>query len=616
MAFRRALRLTLAALMLAPLVALAAATSAQADDSPSGAAVVQQCQDNVAANTPTGGTQVCRSAQAGEWGTAAACRTPLYAFQDATAPEKCSAIDGRPVSEAQVQDYETNSWVHRALGLQRALDAAAPLTEEEIPHTHNSFNSSAYKVPDPAAPNAGYYATLTNQDPNQAYSITDQLRMDIRAVEMDLHWVPSPWGTPDTGGYAVTDCHGTSEAVPGNQHVHVGCTIDRPFGATLDELASWLRANPNQFVLLYLENQLDGNNTAHTVAGQTLATHLGSLVYRPGGDGSIPCNAMPTSMSAADILATGAQVLIVGNCDGGNGLNTAWGEYVHSRGPKWNESGDPTNYGASNCTADLANHADGQFVRYYEEVTWLGTTGDTFPPVTGAAGHVTPITPDAVSQMVDCGANIIGLDQLTPTDPRLEAMVWSWAKDEPQADAGACAFQGGDARFHASQCGEPTRPFACLDSAGAWHETTVTGPWSDGFTECPLEFPGSSFAVPVNGWRNQQLASAKASAADEVWLNYGEVGANDWQTNPSYAAPARVVGPPLPQSGAATGKPLSRPTGPAAAPASPRTAASSPVDLRNARRVATGRNLATLALVLLVAAGLLAGVVTPRSRRY
>src|SRR5205823_9218012 len=126
-----------------------------------------------------------------QWRTAAACRTPRRESPDPAAPEACAAIDGRPVSEARMQAYES-SWVHRALSLQRGLDEGAPLAEEQLPHTHNSFNASSYRLPtDGSAPS--YYPTLTNQDPNQAYSVTDQLRMDIRAIEVDVHWVPSPY---------------------------------------------------------------------------------------------------------------------------------------------------------------------------------------------------------------------------------------------------------------------------------------------------------------------------------------------------------------------------------------------------------------------------------------
>src|SRR5580765_5321680 len=126
-----------------------------------------------------------RTVQQFQRGTAAECRRANGG------EEQCAAIDGRAISRRHIDDYQT-SWVHRALSLQRGLAVSAPMFEVQIPHTHNSFNSSSYSP------------TLTNQDPNQVYSLTDQLDMDIRAIELDVHWVPSPSGTTDTGGFWVT----------------------------------------------------------------------------------------------------------------------------------------------------------------------------------------------------------------------------------------------------------------------------------------------------------------------------------------------------------------------------------------------------------------------------
>jgi len=457
----------------------------------------------VRAATPSPTAYVSRGVQQVRDDAAAVCRTPLRSAPDPSAPETCTPVDGRAISEAQVDAYESG-WVHRALSLQRGLDADAPLADEQLPHTHNSFNASSYRLG-----STSYYPTLTNQDPNQVYSLTDQLRMDVRAIEIDVHWWPSPFGNLSTGGKWVTMCHGDSSQVPG---VHIGCTWDRPFQDVLDEVATWLRANPTQFIVLYLENQLDDTNgpnpQAHEIAGQLIQQHLGSLVYQPPA--TQPCAPMPTGTSAADMAKGGHQVLIVGNCGPG-----AWGSWVHEREPHWDEHGDPSTYGDAACTSDLNERAKDPllFRREFEDSTWLtATTGD-------GTNHLS--TPATVAKMVQCGVNIIGLDQLQPQDPRLASLVWSWAKDEPAAGAGDCAYQGSDGRFHAGDCGAP-RPFACND-AGGWLVTSATGPQSGGAAACAAEFPGSTFGVPANGLRNQQLVVAKGPSPTQVWLNYANV---------------------------------------------------------------------------------------------
>ena len=443
----------------------------------------------------------------------AVCRTPLRSAPDPAAPEACTPVDGRTISEAQMGAYESG-WVHRALSLQRGLDATVPLADEQLPHTHNSFNASSYTVG-----STSYYPTLTNQDPNQVYSITDQLRMDVRAIEIDLHWWPSPYaaanGRTDTQGRWVTMCHGDNGVVQG---VHVGCTWDRPFEDGLAEVRGWLDAHRDQFIVLYLENQLTDERgasspQAHEIAAHLIQKYLGSLVYQPP-DGQ-PCAPMPTSTNRAELANPPGgghhQVLIVGNCGPG-----AWGNWVHERKPYWDEHGDPSTYGDADCAADKNERAaePGLFRREFEDSTWLtATTGD-------GTNHLS--TPATVAKMLQCGVNIIGLDQLTPQDPRLASLVWSWAVNEPKAGAGDCAYQGADGRFHAGDCGGK-KHFACVDATGAWHVTSGTGKWDKVGDKCSTEFPGSQFAVPANGLHNQLIVEAKKKSGDEVWVNYRAV---------------------------------------------------------------------------------------------
>jgi hypothetical protein len=448
------------------------------------------------------GGRVDRTARQVQSGMAAGCRTPLREAADPAAPEACAAVDGRPVSEARVQAYE-RSWAHRALALQRAIDEGAPLGQEQLAHTHNSFNASSYELG-----SQSYYPTLTNQDPNQPYSLTDQLRMDVRALEIDVHWVPSPFGNADTGGKWVTMCHGDGMDPTGTgTYVHVGCTWDRPLQDGLAEVARWLRAHPDQFVLLYLENQLNGDPQAHDVATRIIEQQLGGLVYRPPAGQR--CAELPLGVSRRQMRAGGRQVLLTGNCGPG-----AWGTWVHERGPQpqhWDESGDPTNYGDADCARDRDLRMRGTtFRRWYEDSTWVTNM---------TSGRNQTISAATTARMVQCGVNIVGFDQLTPEDPRLPALVWSWAANEPRAGAGDCAYQGGDGRFHAGNCNDKRR-FACVDATGGWHVTAATGKRDKGFNACAKEFKGSRFAVPGNGFRNRLLAEAKGAPGNEVWLGY------------------------------------------------------------------------------------------------
>lgn len=450
------------------------------------------------------GPRGCRTAQAVVWGTGQWCRTA------GVPDDACASLDGRDLSESAMAGYEA-SWTHRALALQRGLDARVPLLRSLVPHTHNSFNSAAYMP------------TVSNSDPNQAVSLTDQLRLDMRGIEIDVHWAPSPTAAPSDNGMAPIMCHGQPVSLdPLPATVHAGCTIERHLRDGLSELRTWIDAadavgNP-QLVLLYLENNLDGNEAAHNAAARTIEQVLGSRVLRPPANK--PCAPMPLSLTRQAILDAGRRVLIVGNCGPG-----AWGSWVFERGPQWNESSSPhgDDYpGIKSCAAERAAERYGdRWIRRYEDSTWLSAM---------AGGDTSEVTVKETAAMVRCGVNMPGFDQLRASDPRLQQLVWSWAKNEPLADANAaCAAQGADARFRAKRC--VTRlPFACVDGAGAWHVTTSRNTFNAGEQTCGRAFPGSHFAVPANGWENT-LVRAAAPAGADVWLNYRRTSAGWTPTN-------------------------------------------------------------------------------------
>jgi hypothetical protein len=491
--------------------------------SPNGGTVVDQCYANASSQLDDGGYKFCRGVQAAGWSVAAGCRTPERTLGR---PDECGVIDGRTIDSRQVTAYQ-QSWVHRALTLQRGIGASAPLFEEQLPSTHNSFNSSAYSVPtDGSAPS--YYATLTNQDPNQVYTLTDQLRMDIRQVELDLHWMPSPYGTAATHGYWPTLCHGDGEEVPGTgAYAHVGCTDDRPMQDGLAEIRQWLRANPTQFLVVYLENQLlpsgpvASQEQAHNIAARIIQQQFGALAYKPPASlAPGTCAAAPWQLSSSQIMATGARILLVGNCGPG-----AWNRSVFTRGA-WDESGNPTNYSPTQCAQDeQTREQDTSFRRYYEERTFEESMASGAPgPLAGGSALITPTTTAAMTR---CGVNIIGFDQLQPFDGRLAALVWSWAQNEPST-AGTCAVQSADTRFHAAPC-SAQHAFACADGHGDWHVATTAGAWNQGATQCAQQ--GWSYGVPANGYRNAQLAAAKTAAGvDTVWLNYASTSGS-WKAN-------------------------------------------------------------------------------------
>ena len=389
--------------------------------------------------------------------------------------DPCGYLDGRSITEESVAEYEA-SWVHRAHAAQRLLDDSTPLAEALWPHTHNSYNSSWYDT------------RIANSDPNQLYSLVHQLRMDMRILELDVHW---------HAGQVVL-CHGEPVGP-----VHAGCSADRTLAEGLAEIRGWLDANPNEVIGIYLENALDGNAEAHNAAISALHEHLDTLVYKPANS---ECDALPaTTVSRADIRSTGARVFLVGNRGPGD-----WCKWVHERDlhSTWWESGSGfgTEFPAyPECVGYLGERANGKpWTRLYEDGTWLSQ-------MAGGGGEVTAIETE---RMVTCGVTMPGFDHLDPHDEgRLGGLVWSWAPGEPAAPG--CAYQGSDARLHTSTCEQP-RGVACLSGTGEWRVTSTPASWDEASAACGLI--GAAFAAPSNGLENRRLADA--AGGSEVWINH------------------------------------------------------------------------------------------------
>lgn len=426
---------------------------------------------------------VTRSAEQATSGLAAACRRA-----DAP-PAACTALDGRDIAAENVEAYK-DSWLHQAHALQRGLDQDVPLLQAFVPHTHNSYNS------------AWYPATVSGSDFNQLYSIGQQLDMDMRGIELDVHWFPSPSADPQDNGMAPILCHGRTTG-DGEPSMSVGCSAERHLREGLREIRDWLDAQPGpELLLLYLENKLREIPAALDAAARTIEEEIGDLVVRPPE--SEPCAQMPVQKTKRDLNEGGKRILIVGNCTPGPG---AWGSLVHLRGDAWDESS--SGWGDDYPDFPACKKDPTKWVRFWDDDTWLSAS-------TGGGGEITLRETRAMTQ---CGVNMPGFDKLTPEDPRLAALVWSWAPDQPASGGNEdCAVQGDDNRFYADSCRLKNR-YACLDGAGAWHVTAARGRWDKGFAACSAEFPGSRYAVPPNGYSNELLGAAKGATAD-VWLNY------------------------------------------------------------------------------------------------
>jgi hypothetical protein len=348
-------------------------------------------------------------------------------------------------------DAHQRSWLHRALAFQYELAADVPMIDAPWIGTHNSANS-AKQMP-----------ALSETDANQQLSLTDQLRLDVRSLEIDLH--PNALGEP-------VACHGQGEGL--------GCTTERSAAAVFDEIAAWQDAHPDQVLLVYVEDHLPaaGEAEAMRLAGERLRV--------------LPADRPFATLTRDAVRAAGARTILVG----GTGSSPEWSASVFHWNPdEWEDRA----HGFADC-ANAGSEAPPyatRLIRFYEDSTWLTQQAE----LVGASSTDDGLRPDTVRAMAACGVDLFGLDQVVPGDPRLDALVWSWAEGEEPSD---CALLGDGGRWLASDCSGRRRA-ACRLADGSW---IVTKPVRSGKARKACAGRDASFTAPRTAAQNVALAAA------------------------------------------------------------------------------------------------------------
>jgi hypothetical protein len=396
------------------------------------------------------------------------------------APRK--PLPAAPEDAAAIAGFQ-GSWVDRALELQYELAGDVGLRDAPFVGTHNSYNSVAEMG-----------RTISTLDPNQEISINDQLDLQIRSLELDVHW----FRRPTNGRFEPVVCHAFPD--------HFPCSTEKPLGAVLDEVNAWLHArrNSDQVLFIYLEDHLD-NQTGYDTAAETVRQKLGDMLYAPSAGGG--CQRLPLDLTRDRMLKAGKRVILVGNsrC----GVGSAWPSVVFD----WEEHLETRLVQFSDfpvCGADFTRvEYDATQVRYFED-------GRPSQRRTGAR-----ITPEVGTQMARCGVDLLGLDQLAPDDPRLAALVWSWAEGQPRK-RGKCALQRSrrktkSTRWRSVSCRRALLP-ACREGK-RW--TLGRNRVAKRRSQAECRARGGAFAVPRTGFEAQLLRKAmRRAGAGKVRLGY------------------------------------------------------------------------------------------------
>ena len=99
---------------------------------------------------------------------------------------------------------EIPAWLERALWLQRQLAYTQPFCHAQLPGSHNSGINLAdgYGVEDHVFEElVSWIPGARVRTSDQYFSLTDQLRLGVRFIEIDVHWVDNDLRVAHCGGF-------------------------------------------------------------------------------------------------------------------------------------------------------------------------------------------------------------------------------------------------------------------------------------------------------------------------------------------------------------------------------------------------------------------------------
>ncbi|OWZ23902.1 hypothetical protein PHMEG_0001125 [Phytophthora megakarya] len=404
-------------------------------------------------------------------------------------------------------------WLKSTLAYQRNLAFSGPFCMAQIPATHNSaitladgFGNRDQLFNRDLNPDKWWSYLKTN---NQVLSMTDQLDIGIRFIEIDTHFFLNDLHTGHCGALgseAVAGFFGALGKTLGNYGTFtwgpelLGCfpsisgikSSEQPLTKdSMDEIKAWLNANPTEFVVVYLDTGSDIKRSDKFGAIDTLFTDT-------FGDLLVPLKALDdlakgkwNGGSINEFINAGHQVLALTNTK----TAAAYSLYDMCTAEK-----DLTVEFIDDLP-DAKRQINGLTI--YSNTVWLRTWSEQLRYIslaaTGALTRKFPVFLDSESipKYLRWNLNLIALDNVDVA--KMAALVWSWAENEPSTtEPDAYVLMDTKGRWVASTKAKQSSR-ACWDGKKlAWSIVAFD-------KDCPA---GTTFTAPTDPYQNYLLHEA------------------------------------------------------------------------------------------------------------
>ncbi|CEG45517.1 PLC-like phosphodiesterase, TIM beta/alpha-barrel domain [Plasmopara halstedii] len=419
------------------------------------------------------------------------------------------------------------TWLRSTLEYQQNLAFKGPLCLAQIPASHNSaitlangFGNRDQLFNRNASPHKPWSYTKTN---NQMLSLTDQLNVGIRFVEIDTHYFLNDLHTGHCGNLEsktlseIAALFGKTLSNYGQYNWGpelLGCfpsvsgikASEQPLTRdTFKEIKAWIDTNPNEFVFVYVDTADDMKRTRKFGAIDVLLTEVFGELLVPREMLDDLALHYWKGASISNFQKAGYQVLALSNAKTRVAFN------LHKVCNNVEE-----------LRADFLDHVPDKNheingITIYSEYNWIRTWSEQLRYISlSASGRLTrdlPVLYDAktIPKFLRWDLNLIALDNVDIS--KMTALVWSWAEDEPSTtDPDAYVFMNANGRWVASTTARK-RFRAC------WNEQKLTWSIEPFAMRCSSQ---TTFKGPTDPYQNHllhQLLVAQKIKGTSVVIN-------------------------------------------------------------------------------------------------
>ncbi|KAG6611643.1 uncharacterized protein IUM83_13796 [Phytophthora cinnamomi] len=439
-------------------------------------------------------------------------------------------------------------WLQKALKLQRKLAYRRNFCSAALPGTHNSAINYAdgYGVEDHVFEGYLQYFSwfkkgMEVHTNDQLFSLTDQLHLGVRFIELDVHWFDGDLRIAHCGGFKSklldgmievfneiakmlgTDIEWDSETIGCKPSLSsIPSKEQRPLTEALEELSTWLHApeNADEFLMVFFDDETDLMKWKKV--GKLLdylkqyfpekeILHPIELAYGtkwPTFEELLRVGKRVVFMSGADYMTYGEEIL-----------------FVKDSVCNWQEPPLP-----------LAPFPE---CRFNESQTHIGVPDENFTifrPETSeieygflnADGQIginkNLLNEKSLPGVVNCGVNLPSPDNITPK--RMEATIWTVPNGQ-ELDPNKCvALMRDSTTWRSVDCRTAKLVPACVDVKNPRHWLLGSAPVveADAAAACAaIASATMEFSVPASGYENglvhHLLTQSSSSSIAGVWLD-------------------------------------------------------------------------------------------------